>query len=334
LSAPLIEAGLLVEGDERAEGRAGRPTRPLDVIPSSRHFIGLKVTADEVLGVRTDLRATVVAAAAASLPGRSPAEVVDTVLGVVTDLADGTEITALGVGIGGRVGQQGVIRSSPFLEWEDVPLGALLETATGLPVVIDNDLVAFTEYEHWFGAGRDLDRFAVVTLGAGVGYGLVVNGEVIVDDDSGLGLVGHWPLDPFGPRCPAGHRGCAMSVLTRDAIIGEVGAVLGRTVDYDEALNLAQAGEPGARRVIDDAGRGLGRLLAAIANLTVPELVVLGGEGVGLVTVAAEAIQESLAADRDPRVRPLPLATTSGDNVEWCRGAAVLAIQTHVLAAS
>ncbi len=332
LSAPLIEAGLLVEGDERAEGRAGRPTRPLDVIPSSRHFIGLKVTAEEVLGVRTDLRATVVAAASAMLPGRSPSEVVDTVLGVVTELGDGVEITAVGVGIGGRVGEQGVIRSSPFLEWDDVPLGAMLEAATGLPVVIDNDLVAFTEYEHWFGAGRELDRFAVVTLGAGVGYGLVVSGQVIVDDDSGLGLVGHWPLDPFGPRCPAGHRGCAMSVLTRDAIVGEVGAALGRAVEYDEALRLAEAGDPGARRVIDDAGRGLGRLLAAIANLTVPELVVLGGEGVGLVAVAGDAIQEALAADRDPRVRPLPLATTSGDNVEWCRGAAVLAIQTHVLA--
>ena len=178
------------------------------------------------------------------LPGRSPDEVVASVVDVVARLSDGFAITAVGLGIGGRVGEQGVIRSAPFLEWEDVPLGALLESATGLPVVIDNDLVAFTEYEHWFGAGRDLDRFAVVTLGAGVGYGLVVNRQVIVDDDAGLGLVGHWPLDPFGPRCPVGHRGCAMSVLTSDAIVSEVGASLGRTVGYEEVLTLAEEGEP------------------------------------------------------------------------------------------
>jgi predicted NBD/HSP70 family sugar kinase len=331
LSAPLIESGLLVEGEERPDGRAGRPTRPLDVIPSSRHFIGLKVTADEVRGALTDLRATVAAERTAPLPGRSPEQVVATIVSVVEQLAAGREVTAIGVGIGGRVGEQGLIRSAPFLEWEEVPLGALLETATGLPVVIDNDLVAFTEYEHWFGAGRDLDRFAVVTLGAGIGYGLVVDRRVIVDDDSGLGLVGHWPLDPFGPRCPAGHRGCAMSVLTSDAIVGEVAAALGRPVDYAEVLALAADGDPAARQVADAAGRGLGRLIAAIANLTVPELVVLGGEGVGLVEVAHDAIQEGLAADRDPRVRPLPLVTTSGDNIEWCRGAAVLAIQTHVL---
>ncbi len=91
------------------------------------------------------------------------------------------------------------MRSAPFLDWTDIELGAMLETATGLPVVIDNDLTAFTEYERWFGAGRNADRFAVITLGAGVGYGLVAGGEVVADDDAGIGLVGHWPLDPFGP---------------------------------------------------------------------------------------------------------------------------------------
>lgn len=72
-------------------------------------------------------------------------------------------------------------------------------------------------------------------------------------------------------------------------------------------------------------------MIAAIANLTAPELVILGGEGVRLVEVAADAIQEGIAADRDPRARRVPLVATSGDNVEWCRGAAVIAIQRFVL---
>lgn len=331
LSAPLIASGLLVESDDRSAGRAGRPTRPLDIVPGSRHFIGLKVTADDVLAVRTDLRANVIETAEAALPDRSPATVVETIGQVIDRLRGDVAITAVGVGLGARIGPGGSVRSATFLGWEGVPLRDLLESRIDLPVVVDNDVVAFTEYEHWFGFGRGRKRFAVVTLGAGVGYGAVVNGEVLVDDDSGLGLVGHWPLDPLGPLCPAGHRGCAMSVLAQEGVVREVTAALGRPVDYAEALVLADAGEPAARRVIDDAGRGLGRLLAAIANLVLPEVVVLGGEGVGLAGVAAEAIQEGLVRDRDPRVAPLELATTTGDDTEWCRGAAVLAIQEHVL---
>ncbi len=332
LSTPLIDAGLLVEVGERADGRAGRPSRLLDVVPSSRHFIGMKLTADEVLGVVTDLRATVLDSLTVRLDSRDPDSVADTIAEVARTLSGRVDsVTALGVGIGGLVGEHGLVRSAPFLEWSDVPLGTMLEERTGLPTVVDNDLVAFTEYEHWFGAGRGVNDFAVLTLGAGIGFGLVLHDEIVVSDDSGIGLVGHWPLDPYGPVCPSGHRGCAKSVLEQGAIVANVSAALGRPVDYDEAMSLAADGVPAAKRLVDDAGRGLGTLLAAIANLTTPRLIVLGGEGVGLVEVARDAIQEGIAQHRDPRATPLALVSTPGDNTEWCRGAAVLAIQRYVL---
>lgn len=102
-------------------------------------------------------------------------------------------------------------------------------------------------------------------------------------------------------------------------------------MSYEEVLDLAGQGDPVARRVVDDAGRGLGRMLAAIANLTAPERIILGGEGVRLVDVAADAIQEGIQADRNPRAHKIDLVTTPGDNTEWCRGAAVIAIQRYVL---
>lgn len=332
LSAPLINSGLLIEVEERTEGRAGRPSRPLDVVADSQHFIGMKLTGDYVVGVTTDLRANVLASASRPLTSRDP----DSVAKVVSDLAKELGehvpmITALGVGIGGLVDDHTVVTSAPFLGWSNVPLGSLLEELTGIPTVIENDVTAFTELEHWFGAGRGLDRFAVLTLGVGVGYGLVIHDDIVVDSDSGIGLVGHWPLDPFGPLCPSGHRGCARSVLTQEAISGAVSTVLNRQVTYEEALALAEKGEPAARRVVDDAGRGLGRLLAAIANLTSPQRIILGGEGVHLVEVAADAVQEGIQGDRDARARKLDLVTTPGDNTEWCRGAAVIAIQRYVL---
>lgn len=332
LSTPLLEMGVLVDVGEQVDGKVGRPVQLLDVVPGSKRFIGMKLTADTVLGVTTDLRGNVLGSQSRILPGRQPDVVADTIADLAGALATGTpDVTAIGIGIGGLVEEHGFVRSAPFLEWSDVPLGQLIETRTGIPTIIANDLVAYTEYEHWFGAGSGLDRFAVVTLGAGIGFGLVIHDEIVTNDEYGIGLIGHWPLDPFGPVCSEGHRGCAKAVLTDTAISLAVSQAIGRPTSYAEALDLAAAGEPAARRVVDDAGRSLGRLLAAIANLTLPERVVIGGEGVRLAEVAAAAIEEGVRSHRDARTRPIPLTIRSGENIEWCRGAAVVAIQAFVL---
>lgn len=331
LTQPLIEHGLVVEVGEHQSGQVGRPSRLLDVVPDSRHFIGIKLTGAAVLGVVTDLRASVVAVETAPLTSRDPEAVVETVSQVIARLSETVpEITGVGVGIGGLVGDGGLVISAPFLGWRDVELAAMLERSTNLPCLIANDITAFTEYECWFGGGRNLDRFAVVTLGAGVGYGLVAGGAVVASKDAGLGLIGHWPLDPMGALCSEGHRGCAQTVLAQDGICAAVSSALGRSVTYDEALDLAAQGVSAARVVIDGAGKGLGYVIAAIANLTMPELVVLGGEGVRLVQVAGQAVRSGIAERRHPAASEINLLTTAGDDVEWCRGAAVLALQAHV----
>lgn len=334
LAQPLIESGLLVEVGEQSSGHVGRPSRLLDVVADSRHFIGIKLTGDSALGVVTNLRAQVVTQASAPLESREPSAVIAALGHLVGELRESVqEVTAVGLGIGGLVAPDGTVLAAPFLEWVNIDLGSRLERATGLPVVVANDLVAFTEYERWFGGGRNLERFAVVTLGAGIGYGLVAGGLVVQSDDAGLGLIGHWPIDPYGPLCEAGHRGCARTILTQTAISGAVSEALHRTVSYDEALDLAAVGDVAARTVVDNAARGLGHLIAAIANLTMPQLVILGGEGVRLVSVAEPAIRQGLRERRDPRTADVALLTTSGDDAEWCRGAAVLALQAHVLGA-
>lgn len=335
LSAPLLAAGLLVEGEDNGGGRAGRPSRPLDVVATSRHFIGVKLTGEQALGVVTDLRANIVGFAARDLPGHEPSEVADTVAELATELtAKVPAVTALGVGLGGLVKDQSLVVRAPFLGWAQVPLGPMLRERTRLATVVDNDLVAFTEAEHWFGAGRGLQRFAVLTIGAGVGYGVVIHDRIVLSEDSGIGLVGHWPLQSYGPVCPEGHRGCAQALLAVPSIVKAISTVLDRPVTYSECLSLAEAGDPAARRIIDEAGLALGRLIAAVGALTVPELVVLGGEGVHLASVAADAVEQGIRQDRDPRATPLKTHILEGDTTHWCRGAAVLAIQTYVLAAN
>lgn len=340
LARPLVDVGLLVEvephnGDDRnGDTRIGRPERPLDVVPTSHHFIGIKLTGDTAHGVLTTLRAEEVAAQSVPLTDTAPAAVCAVIAELVARLvASGPAVTAVGISIGGQAPDHATVDSAPFLHWTDVPLAAMVEGLTGLPTVVENDVIALTEAEHWFGAGRGLDRFAVLTVGAGVGFGLVLRGHLITGPDAGLGLVGHIPLDPAGPMCFAGHRGCSTAMLTMPSIAAAASVALRRPVDYDDVLDLALAGDPAATHIVADAGRALGRLIALAANLTMPQRVVLSGEGVRLVDVARPHIDAAVAADRDPAASPLDFDVRPGDFTQWARGAAVIAIQTYVLGA-
>lgn len=332
LVRPLLDSGMLVEGDTVRPGKFGRPSQPLDVVADAQHFIGVKLTGDEAHAVLTTLRAEIVAWEVMPIRDRTPAVVADAVAGAVARLSAGVDrVTALGVSIGGKTDDHATVVSARYLGWDDVPLAELLIERTGLPTVVENDVAAWTEAEHWFGAGREVESFALVTIGVGVGYGLVVRGRLVSGPDIGVGLIGHIPLDPFGPLCDEGHRGCATAMLSIPAIRGVVSAGLGRLVGYDECFELARAGDPVAGRAVDDAGRALGKLLALIANLTMTEKIIVSGEGVRLVDEAWSAVRAGLAQDRSPLAHEVSVEPRRAAFTEWARGAAVIAIQTYVL---
>lgn len=329
LSKPFLERGLLFEAEESLQGATGRPAKPLDVRVDARRFIGLKLTGDAAVGVLTDLRASALAAAERQIVDHDPATVVDVIADLVAELraAGDRPLGGVGLSIGGNVAAQRMVTRAPFLGWRDVPLADLLERRLGVPVDIENDVTALTTAEQWFGAARGHDSFAVVTIGAGVGYGLVMHDRVVVTPDTGLGLGGHLPLDPSGPLCGEGHRGCSSAMLSIAGICAQVGIALGREVGYDEVLELSAQGHPIARSVTDAAGRALGRMMAYIANIAMVDTIVLSGEGIGLWDVAADAARAALTADRDPEATPVGIHIDDAGFVSWARGAAAVAIQ-------
>ena len=331
LTKPLLADGLLVEAPVRPDPVTGRPGQPLDVVPSSHQFAGIKVTGDRVFAVVVDLRGTVLRDAGAPLDDHVPGAVVRAIAGVVEELADGSGLTGIGIALGGYSPDHRSVFQAPFLEWTEVALADLVEDATGLPTVVENDVVALTAAEHWFGDGRDRRSLAVLTIGAGIGYGLVHHHQLVTHPDMGLGLVGHFPLSQHGPVCAQGHRGCATAMLTIPSLVAQASVALRRTVTYEEVLDLARAGDPACTRLVTEAGAALGRLLAAIANLAMPDRIVLTGEGVALADVAAHAVRAAVAADREPRTSELDLVVRPGDFLQWARGAGVVAIQDFVL---
>lgn len=332
LTRPLLDAGLLLEAETPQPGRAGRPSRPLEVVADRHHFVGVNLTADDATAVVANLRAEVVASRCEALKGRDPDTVVATVAELTRSLAaEVPTIASLGVSLGGHVRDHEVVTRAPFLGWEgDVALADALAEATGLDTIVDNDLLALTRAEHWFGIGRRFERFAVLTIGASVGYGLVVHDRIVDSPDAGVGLLGHYPLDPLGPPCAEGHRGCANAMLSIPSIEFRISTGLARTVHYDEALRLADQGHPVATSVIEESGRALGRLLAAIANLTMSPMILVSGEGSQLATVADEAVTAGARQDRDAHASTVRYEIQPVDFGNHARGAAVAALQASV----
>ncbi|EFL36807.1 ROK family protein [Streptomyces viridochromogenes DSM 40736] len=335
LTKPLIESGLLVEVAEAgvpAEARQGRPSTPLDVVADSRSFLGFKITEDTVYGVVTTLRSHIVARHDRPLTTHDPAEVADVLGEMTAELArDHPRLAGIGIGVGGFVQDRAVVGESPFLLWRDVPLAELVQERTGLPVVVENDVAALVEAETWFGAGRGLDRFVVLTIGAGLGYGLVLGGKRVpfAEEDRGFGR--HWIVDPNGPLTPDGRRGNAVSMLTIPSIRYQIQAATGRDHTYEEILALAAAKDPMPARVVEEAARALGTLVAQICNFVMPQKILLAGEGVGLMDVAGKTVEETVRDQRHPLAAPVDLETKVSDFHDWARGAAVLAIKVLVL---
>ncbi|OJV80972.1 MAG: hypothetical protein BGO37_15780 [Cellulomonas sp. 73-92] len=335
LTKPLLDLGVLHEVDDAepvARG-GGRPPQPLDVNPRLEHFVGIKLTGTRAYAALTDLRAGIIRAADARVDDHDPQAVVEVLAGLVHDLNGDTAATvlAIGVGLGGMVVEDVRVGRAPFLGWRDVDLGPQLTARTGLPVVLANDLDALMEAEHWFGAGRDVTNFAALTIGAGVGCGLVVHDRLVHGRDSGLGLLGHFPLDPLGPACPDGHRGCANALLSMDAIQTQASLATGRALEYDEVLDLAQAGDPITDQIVGNAARAFGVLVADVANIAQPERVVLTGEGIRLAEVGWERLVSSIREHRNAEAAELDLLLVKDDPTLWARGAAAVAIQRTVL---
>jgi len=334
LVAPLLKAGLLIEAeaaDSLPPGKLGRPSKPLSFVADTHHFVGFKLTGECLSGVLVDSSANVLRRAEAPLPNRGTATVIDHIERLVHDLSGDVEPSAIGIGLGGSVIDDNIVRRAPFLDWLDVPLGAMVTGRLGVPTVVANDVAGLTEAEHWFGAGHGLSSFAVVTMGIGVGYGLVSHGQIVQSPDYGVGLVGHMRLDPAGPRCPEGHTGCADAMLTDGAVAASVSAGVGRLVTFDEAMDLALGGNPVASAVVMSSGQALGKLVALIANIAMPQRIIITGEAVKLAQLAIREVAHSVQQEREPLADEVDYVIEPADTFDWARGAAVIALQRFML---
>ena len=346
VATPLLADGWITELAEPAPKRAtGRPATLIAVRGERARFIGVKVTADELIGVVADLTARPLVTRRAVLDSRDVGTVVLAIARLVEELraavatghdgsgpdssGQGGGIHSIGVTISGDVdGQTGVVQYSPFLNWHRVALAQLVETATSTPTVIENDVRALTVTEQWFGAGAGLSSFALITVGAGIGCGLSIGGRVVSGAHGVSGEVGHLPVSGTERTCTCGNTGCVEAVASTHAITEQARSATGNPeLTMTQAVRLAHAGDPDVRAVFTRAGHALGLAIASVANLIGPERIIISGEGVATFDLFADQVRETFAArafgaaaECDLLLRPLPFE-------EWARGGAAVAAQ-------
>ena len=335
---PLIEAGLIEEQPPVEMGGPGRPTRLLAVAPNSATVAGIKLTADRLYAVLTDPLGEVLIDDSLALIETDAESVTSLIASVVMRLAErsGRRPDAIGISLGAAVVGRRTVVVAAFLGWRDVPLAAMITEATGLPCAVANDVRAFAYAEAWFGAGRGKSPFALVTLGAGIGCGIVVGGEILSGAKGAAGSVGHLPVDPAGPSCEIGHPGCARALASTAGILRASAEHLGCAV---EELSLERLLSPGMRRgsgvddVLRRAALAAGRVVGTLIAYVDPELVVVSGEGIAVVEAYRETFEKEVDGLRHWAAVPVPVLLRPFEFDEWARGAAALALEQWTVVA-
>lgn len=268
-------------------------------------------------------------------PGDDPDAILAAVVEVVETLrerAQGTRVGALGVVVPGIIDEpRGVAVAAANVGWSNTPVRDWLATETGLPVALGHDVRGACLAEWRLGAGRDASRVLFVTLGTGIGAGVVSEDRLLVGGGY-AGQLGHIVVDPDGAPCGCGQRGCLATIASARAVVRRYtaeltrngGAAPSKAPSARDVAALARAGDPVATSVWCDAVTALASGLVTAVTVYGSELVVLGGglalAGDQLLVPVREAVLAGLTFLRQPRVVAAAFADGSG-----ALGAALLA---------
>jgi predicted NBD/HSP70 family sugar kinase len=291
----LIRARLVTELGPEARGKIGRPGSDLALNRTGYAGIGLEINVDYIAVCMANLVGEVryLRVRPRDNRGQSPAKVLGRAVRMTrtaVELAEAARLTVAGLGVavpGPVETDRGLLRLAPNLGWVDVPVAEILAdrfAAHDLAVMVDNEANLAALGELWFGGHEDLDDFVHVSGEIGVGGGIVIDGELFRGVRGFAGEIGHVVVQPDGPPCRCGARGCLEQVAGQEAILrsagltGAVGTSIGQPRgSVAELLARARDGEPETLRAVSEAGRALGMGLSATVNIVDPSTVVLGG---------------------------------------------------------
>lgn len=205
------------------------------------------------------------------------------------------QLLGIGIAVSGIVDHiNGRLISSTLLGWQKIDFKKELEKRFDVAVYLDNDVNCYALAQKWAGKGRENSDFVCVTIGEGIGAGVIVNGKVFRGAVGGAGEIGHMIINVEGNQCYCGQRGCLETYASEDFIINYVREKSGRLYTIEEIIDKAYADDPVCIDAISIAGRHIGCGLVNVIMHFNPEKIILGGKGLKEKDFMIPHIEETL----------------------------------------
>jgi predicted NBD/HSP70 family sugar kinase len=334
----LDRRGFIVEGEvdtiDRQRGR-GRPAGLIRLHPSAGVALGIFIGREDMRVALTDLSLTVLSHRHARFELDTPAE---KLLDLAAELADAVladaavprgNLIGAGLGLPSPIDPEtGAVDPSILGNWADRPVRDDLSTRLGSRVAIENDANLEALAELAMGAGKGLGDLVYVKVSWGIGGAIVLNGRLRRGSTGFAGELAHIQVRDDGPRCRCGQHGCLGNSASGHVLLEALEALHGTHLDLDDMVELAASGDAGVCRVLADAGREIGAVLASLCNVLNPEAVVVGGELGGAGSPLLDGVREGIDRGALPASAAVTVLPAALGELGGALGAASLVVRS------
>ena len=344
ITGELLKEDMLIE-QQNGKSIGGRRPVPLSLNPNGAYTVGVHLAINQITVVLMDLQASIIHSGTKSLDiNELDAEsVIETLVEAVqaclwdADFSK-NQISGVGIAIPGLVdSRKGYVRYIPNYHLTNIRLAEIIEKELSVPAYIENSANAMAIFEQWFGKGRGVDNFFLITMENGIGMGMVVNGQLFRGSRGIAGEFGHTIVDENGPVCRCGKQGCLESICGNNAIIrdaihaaknGDWTPGDADDITLEEIIAEANQGNPALQEIYRRAGHTLGTGISNLQSILDSERIIISGKGVLAGELLFEPMREKL--DKDISFgddAPTKLYATEWKRTNYARGAGALVLQ-------
>jgi predicted NBD/HSP70 family sugar kinase len=328
----LFERGLIAE-IKRSPSTGGRPATLLGLVANAGQVLGVKLADNHAVGVCANLQSEILWNFEEPFSSRGE----DAINELIALLKKNTkkikgQLLGIGIGIPGVVSPtHSGIANSTMLGWNDINVGQRISEALNTPVLIENDVNTLAITESLYGHGRDVSNFITITLGRGIGMGIVINGELYAGS-YGAGEFGHVNVVNGGDKCECGKFGCLETIASSPAIhkAAVAAGYISEGTTMPQLWELARSNKKMAHDLFKEPSKLLGVALANVINVFGPELIFISGEGVEGWDLWEASFEQVLDAQVVSTMTGFEIEVDPWDDTKWALGAAAIVLQASL----
>lgn len=325
----LMELGLISELDQ-SPSTGGRPATLLGLVAGAGKVIGVKLADDHLFGICVDLESHIQFSFEEKFKARGEAAI-DELARILLEQSKKVRGQLLGIGVGlpGVVNQKDLsTTTSVMLGWDGVKLGEILSKRLKTPVLCENDVNTLAIFESLYGRGKDISNLLTITIGRGIGSGLILNGELYAGTH-GAGEIGHVKVVGNKLQCECGSTGCLETIASDPAILrmAKAAKFIGTNAGMEQLWEVARKNKSIAAKCFKEPAEQLGIAVANVINVFGPELVMVSGEGTGGWDIWEKWLLSTIRKNVVPTLSNFDVEIDPWDDAKWASGAIAIVMQ-------